>query len=125
MERTKKKEVNLPRWKNIGGGTFRLHIPGCRERKIIKPNQTFLADYSEIPENLRDVIQCLDGNPEEKDTEEAKKAKSPTFSIESKGGGWYNVVNSEGKVMNESSLHKEEAEKLKSELEGGNETVEE
>lgn len=110
MERSKKKS-NFPSWKNTGS-TFRLRKNnGVR---IIKPNQIFQADPADIPEGIRDVIICLDGA---QDTKQINDAKSPKFILNHRGGGWYDVLNSEENSMNEEALKKEDAEALKEQLE--------
>ena len=106
MERTK--EGNLLTWRKTGGGSFRLG-----NGKIIKPNQVFTASLDQVPESCRDVVVLVKGNLEE----EVKKDNlldvyKTEYTIESRGYGYYNVVDGEGKVMNEKALRETAAEEL-------------
>jgi len=107
----------LIRYRKIGGGSLRL------DGKIIKPGQVFLADPKKIPKAFLDVLVPLDEVPgvEEKkpqNEEELKKLK-PVFDVVPRGNSkvWFDVVNSEGKVINARALRKEVAEQLKHDLE--------
>jgi len=106
MERNKK-----VKFKKIGGGSLRF------QGKIIKPNQEFWADPIDIPETFRDIVIPVDplGLEKKKETvEEVKEGESSVvYSLKHRGGGWFDVINSEtGKVINEKALPKGEAEKL-------------
>ena len=110
-----KRKVEKQKFKKQGGGSFRLST-GRR----IKPGQVFDAYPSEIPEGFRDQVKPLG----DKTTEEVFKetgiieSKEPGFKKESKGGGWFDVINLKtGKVLNEKSLREEEADKLVEALE--------
>jgi hypothetical protein len=88
---------------------------------IIKPNQTFLAREDEIPLGFRDTIVPVDPvavvkKREEKDREVAEVAEAPKYFLKEKGGNWWDVVNEEGKVQNEKSLRKADAEALLKQL---------
>lgn len=95
-------------WRKLGGGTFRLG-----NGKIIKPNQVFTAALEDIPMGFRDIIKPVSGElPQEVPTRSVTQ-----HEIQSKGIGWFNVINSAtGKPMNEKGLRKEDAEKLLAEL---------
>lgn len=110
MERTIDPDASI-RWKKIGGGSFQLR------KHIIKPGQVFMARPSEIPKNFRDVCIPL---------EEIKVAppipievKKTTYKIVPRGKSrsLYDVVDENGKVLNEKALIKDIAEKLVSDLE--------
>lgn len=114
MERTKNNtlEEGKPRWKKVGGGSLRLG------GKIIKPGQIFTALPSEIPTAFRDVVVALDGNvvwDEQKIKEVIPiKVTKPIFTMQPHGKSLFlfDVVDGQGKVLNEKSLKKDVAEKL-------------
>jgi len=119
MERTNKEDA-VYEFVKTGGGTFVATILG--RRKHIKPNQKFRARLSDIPEAHRDTIQLVDGRPldqlveADKETnipkEVAEKAAPLEYSIEPKKGGWYDVIDSNGKKVNENSLREDAAKEL-------------
>lgn len=106
------KETGAIRWKKEGGGSFTAYIGG--KKKMIKPGQVFVARLDEIPEAFRDTIVPVDGV----ELEVAKKAEDSvdvaklTYTISPKGGNWFNVLDAEGKQVNEKSLRRLEAEEL-------------
>jgi hypothetical protein len=118
MERTK----NTPtlRWKKVGGGSFHAVIGG--KQRIIKPGEIFEAKLEEIPEGFRDLIAPVnEGAKKVMATGTTKEDTGPVPEVEikpavydlvHKGGSWYNVVDSDGKVMNEKALRKGDAEAL-------------
>lgn len=97
------------RWKKMGGGSFRLF-----SGKIIKPGQVFRANEEEIPVSFRDVVTPLDDLPPE---EKAAALEPQVYEILHKGAGRWVVLNPEGKIINDGYLTREEALKLKDELE--------
>lgn len=105
MERTNKvkNEDGTIRWKKIGGGSFRLG------NRIIKPNQVFSARPDQISEAFRDNIIPVDKLPPEPKGVVSEPAE---FFLKSKGGGWYDVVDGNGKIKNEKSLKKASALEL-------------
>jgi hypothetical protein len=100
MENTEKIAI---RWRKVGGGTFRM-----ANGKIIKPNQTFWAEINNIPEGFRDTIVPLSELPEEKPLEIADNE----YKLDSRGAGWYNITDSQGKVLNENALREDEAKEM-------------
>jgi len=113
MERTVKDETGQRSWRKVGGGSFYL------KGRIIKPNQVFTAELAEIPEGFRDVVIPVDGKPVTLDKVEDIPDVPVTelvFTIRDKGGNWYEVLDSNGKVMNEKSLRKAQADELIKEL---------
>lgn len=82
-------------------------------KKIIKPGQVFTARLDEIPAAFRDVIKPVDADDVKTITEE-KTVPAPEleYSVRHKGSAWYDVVNKDGKVLNDKSLRKEQAEEL-------------
>ena len=97
MERTNKDEKKL-RWKKIGGGSFRM-----ANKKIIKPGQVFLAYDHEIPKGVRDIVIALDPVPE-KEAAAPVKVEKPDYTVKHRSGGFYNILDSNGKVMNEEAI---------------------
>jgi hypothetical protein len=97
------------KWRKLGGGSFRM-----KSGKIIKPNQVFEASLDEIPAAFRDVIVPVDKLPEELPLE----VVGMNYTVVSKGPGWYNVIDAQGKVVNEKSLRLPEAKALMESLVG-------
>lgn len=98
------------RWKKIGGGPFYY------KNRIIKPGQEFTARPSEISKAFRDVIIPL---------EEVKVEELPpmevikgNYSVQPRGKSktWFDVVDKNGKVINEKALMKDAADKLAHDL---------
>jgi hypothetical protein len=91
------------RWKKIGNGTFLF------KNHFIKPNQIFIALEDEIPKQFRDLIVPVDKIPEpvlqEKDVRE-------NYQLEQLGDGKYNIVDLQGKKLNESALTITEAKNI-------------
>lgn len=114
MERRVKPDPDAVLWKKTGGGSFHATING--KLRIIKPNETFYAKEEEIPAAFRDVVKLVEPEKvaEIKQAYEEKVAAStaPKFELQHRGGGWWNVVSEDGKVMNENALKKDEAEEL-------------
>jgi len=114
MKRTKSKDVLW--WRKIGGGSLHIRIDG--KMKIIKENQKFPARAEEIPQVFRDVIKPL--NHVELENVEKKQqsidVKKLKYTVKSKGGGWFDVVDASGKVVNEKALRQEAADKLVKDL---------
>lgn len=110
------KKSNKIRYKKIGGGSFSIG------NRYIKPNQIFEADPDEIPSAFKDVVIALDEEKEKKAVkrkakEDAEDKESAEYDLKHKGGGWYNIVNKDtGKILNESPLKKEDAEKYLKDL---------
>lgn len=110
MERTKKAEVvieedNRIMYKKVGGGSMRIL------GKIIKPGERFKADPADIPPAFRDLCLPLE-EVKEKQPVKLDITKS-AYKLQQKGtGAWFDVVDANGKVINEKGLKKEIAEKL-------------
>lgn len=125
MERTKINTASLAeeqvRFKKIGGGSFRMG------NRIIKPGQVFMAFPSEIPKIFRDVVIAVDTNFKFDATKAKKEIETPPppvvvtplkYSIQPHGKSLYlyDVVDAQGKILNEKSLKKEIAEKFVEDL---------
>jgi hypothetical protein len=95
------------RWKKLGGGSFRMG-----NGRIIKPNQVFEATPEEIPIGFRDVVVPVGPMP----PEPALEVVAGGYSIMSRGPGWYDVVDAQGKVVNEGALRQDAAQKLLEDL---------
>ncbi len=103
MERTSKSI----RWRKIGGGSFRTF-----NGKIVKPNEVFHAKKEDIPEAFQDVIVPVDEVPAPEPEPAKEDVEKHTYTKQLKGGGWYNVVDENGKQMNTQSLKSAEADAL-------------
>jgi len=117
MARVKSTEVL--KWRKLGGGSFHATIGG--RRRIIKPNQVFEARLDEIPEAFRDMIQPLSpAAAKAAEVTAVKEEAAPPvpveYTLKHRGGGWYDVLDDNGKQVNEKAVKKEEAEKLISSL---------
>lgn len=114
-------EEKRNKYKKVGGGSVRTRING--QKKIIKPNETFWAFPHELPKNSKDCIIQLNGVEEKvlKDNEkkqiEANLQKKEYSKVEStRHPGEFNIVDSDGKKLNEKTLSEEEADNLLKEL---------
>lgn len=112
MKRTKGKTAAPPppgaiQWRNKGG-TFRM--PG----KIIKPNQTFWAKEHEVPQAFRDVIIPVNPIPESSGVTVATAG----YRLREKSAGLFDIVDGQGKILNEKALPKEEAQVILDKLIG-------
>ena len=105
MERTNDKR----RWIKTEGNFFRM-----KGGKIIKKGQVFTASLDQIPEAFRDTIKPADGKAVEPTEEKPKLTETEplSYSVKHRAGQWYDVINSEGKVVNEKALKKADAEEL-------------
>lgn len=92
------------RWKKIGNGSFILN------NRYIKPGQTFMATVNEIPVAFRDLIVPVEGLPEDQFLTVKKSSNYKIVEIE--GTNTWNIVDSQGKVLNEKPMVRIEAEKL-------------
>ena len=101
------KEVsNIITWKKVGGGSLRLKIEG--KRRIIKSGQIFRATAEEISEGFRDVVI-----PQEKiPTPKIEGVIPIEYSIEPRSKGYWDIIDSFGKVLNEKALRRKEADEL-------------
>ena len=119
MERTNNAEGTI-KWRKEGGGSFRM-----ASGKIIKPGQVFLARPDEIPEGFLDTVVPLEDSPDipvtpvrgvrarpagKKDPDELTIEVAKTeYLLKSRGGGWYDVVDSNDKVLNTKALKRQAA----------------
>jgi len=105
MERTKKANPDTIRWVKQGGGSLRI------KGRIIKPGQRFDARLEDIPEAFRDVCIPLDKFVPE--PEENLVAVGTEYKLKQRGTStWYDVVDGNGKVLNEKAMRRTEALEL-------------
>jgi len=107
MERTKVELTNEKiQWKKIGGGSLRLN------GRIIKPGQIFDAKPSDIPTGFRDVVVPLE--PIREKAEPPIEVIKVEYTLKQRGKSplWFDIVDSNDKVLNEKALKKAEAEQL-------------
>jgi len=126
MERTKrntpdvreeeKKGLSAPdphegeiKWNKKGGGTFRM-----ASGRIVKGNSVFWARPDEIPKSFRDIIVPLTPIT----TELVEEPVDAGYSIQPRSPGWYDVVDGNGKVLNERALRLDKAGELLEGLKG-------
>lgn len=95
------------KWKKLGAGSFRM-----TSGRVIKQNQVFEATPEEIPLGFRDVVVPVEPIPEPPPLEVVPGG----YSIMSRGPGWYDVVDAQGKVVNEGALRQADAQKLLEDL---------
>jgi hypothetical protein len=101
---------DLIRWKKVGGGAFYF------KNRIIKPGQIFTAKPSDIPAAFKDLCIPLD---------EIKPAPvvpiqitQAEYTVKPRGKSktWFDVIDKQGKPINEKALSKEVAENLVQDL---------
>jgi hypothetical protein len=115
----KRKEKTIPKghkwFKKLGGGSFLTTIEG--KQRIIKRNQEFHCRPEDIPDNFRDAVVPLDGSGGERisDLEPQSTASPPVpleYFVKPKGGGFYDVVDKDGKIQNQKGLREDKAKEL-------------
>ena len=115
MERTKKniKEGQVEFLK-LGKGTLTLY-----DGRIIQGGQRFFAYPEEISPAFRDSVELVSESKETKEifqSDGVVKPTEPQFKIKLLSPGWYDVVNEDGKAINENKLRKPQAEALVEDL---------
>jgi hypothetical protein len=108
-------------YKKLGGGSVRTTING--RKRIIKKNESFQAFPEELPKNSKDCIIPLDRGKEinlkkeEKEIIESNLKKKEYKKVEStRHPGEFNIVDSDGKKLNEKTLSEEDADTFLKEL---------
>jgi len=117
MERGQAGASKIIKWKKVGGGSLRF------KGRIIKPNQIFKASANEIPPGFRDQVLPLEAIPGDVSAPGPPAVDAKPVEVEYKlksrgSGGWYDVVDKNGKALNEKALKKDIAEKLVKDLAG-------
>lgn len=103
-------------WRKIGGG----HL--IFQNRLIKPNETFYAHEKDIPKAFKDSIICVDDVVRQKVVKEqanqVQKTQEVKYKVKvTKDPEQFNVVNENGKAINDKPLIKDLAEELKASLE--------
>jgi len=105
-------------WRKLGGGSLRYN------GYIIKPNQKFKATQGELPTAFLDVIiladSTLGGKPDPRRPPAKGSVGAPEikpieviYTKKARGSlGWFDVVDSNGKALNEKALREDIADKL-------------
>jgi len=95
------------RWRKISG---KLTL---RDKTVIGPGQTFMARPEDIPKVFRDTIVPVnpDDLPNDPGFEPVEPVK-PEYSISTIGPGRYNVLDGQGKPVNEKPMTLADAERL-------------
>ena len=102
-------------WQKKGGGAFMFH------GKLIRGTEKFRAAPSEIPVAFRDLLVALEDYVDPTVTPDpllAVKKAVYTMQLKGKSKSLYDVVNEQGKPINEKALSKEVAENLLNDLNG-------
>ena len=95
------------RWQKISGTLI------LRDKTVIRPGQTFMARPEDIPKVFRDTVVPV--NPEDLPKDpglEPVEPVKPEYTIKSCGPGRYNVLDGQGKIVNEKSMSLADAERL-------------
>jgi hypothetical protein len=97
--------ANFVKFKKIGGGSLLLR------GRIIKPNEVFEADPEIIPKAFMNTLIPLEGNIKKKmDVEEEDVDLG--YALHHRGGPWWDVVDKQGKPINEKAMRIKDAENL-------------
>jgi len=103
-------------WKRLG------NKPMIFNNRYIKPGQTFTARVEDVPAAFRDIIVPVDSEQYEevkaKEDNVTADAVELEYFVKVRSAGYYDVVDSAGKVQNEKALRKAAAEELIATLKG-------
>ena len=94
-------------WQKKGGGTMRL-----LDGRKIKEGDKFKATEAEVA-GLETWLVPLQDKPSEKKEIGIK----PVFFLRQRSAGYWDLVDSQGKVINDKALRKDKAEEMKKDLE--------
>ena len=96
------------RWRKISG-TLTL-----KDKTVIKPGQTFMARPEDITKVFRDTVVPV--NPEDLLGSETSMSpvelEPPSYTIKSCTPGRYNVLDGQGKAVNEKPMSLDDAKRL-------------
>jgi hypothetical protein len=96
------------RWRKISGTLI------LRDKTVIKPGQTFMARPEDIPKVFRDTVVPV--NPEDLLDPEVPmppvEPEPPSYTIKSCTPGRYNVLDGQGKAVNERPMSLDDAKRL-------------
>ncbi len=116
----------LWRFKDRGTLMLRTHPTRIKPKEEVRLSQEQIAGHEEdfeLLENVKGKYKVKKNFKSIAEVEEdAEAPEKDTYEVEVAGIGWYNVVSSDGKVMNETKLRAQDAEVLKTQLE--EETIE-
>lgn len=98
-------EPAMFRMKKIGGGGLHLH------NRIIKPGQVFIARMEEIPKAFMNTILVMEqvSGPVKKGVQ-LSKAPKPIYTKQITKNGLYNIVDKNGKILNEQPMTEKDAD---------------
>ena len=107
MKRTKDKTEGKVHFQKVGRGSMRL-----KYGKLIKPNEKFWAFEWQVPRGSMDLLTRLDDSPPVQPLPEETPVviEETEFTLETLAGGWFNILDADGKKINEKSLRKDDAE---------------
>lgn len=95
-------------WRKVSDSSLKLD----EDRPRVKPGEEIWATEKELGDHISE-FDLLEATSEKID-----ESIPNEYTVEHKGGGWYDIISPTGKKMNEDSLKVEEANKRKRELEG-------
>lgn len=112
MERKPKQEqpvVDNRLWWINRGATFRMGTD--KDARIIKPNQKFQADPEEIPKMFRDIIIPVDVTQAAQAGVQVRQI-AYGYRIKERDDHNFDIVDAQGKVINETPMDEEKAKKV-------------
>lgn len=115
MERTKRINDGSILWKKLSG-TIRLP-----DRRLIRAGQTFWAHPEDIPMPFRDTIVPVTGEVPDggrKPVEKVHVVKSTYKKVRRGDSNWWNIVDNQGKQINEKALREDQADEYLKSLQG-------
>jgi len=114
MKRTKQTTDEIE-WIKRGRGSLRIVLGGTL--RVIKPNQRFMASPDQIPESFKDLIKPVEAFTEDQ-LPEVVETTPLKYELQQRGetGPWWDIVDSQGKVVNEKALRLDAANKFITEL---------
>lgn len=118
MERTKHATRSLPvtskvpkeddpliKW-TVRSGKFT-----SKSGKTYKAGKNFMARPSEVPKAFRDIVRPLEALPDETG-EKTLPAVENAYELEERADGQFNIVDAQGRAMNQKPLTKAEAKAI-------------
>lgn len=113
MKKRTRDPEDLITFKKVGGGSLRM------QGQIIKPGQTFKAHPDDIPESFRDVIVPLESIKKDDEEEDQYEVAEEEYTMKARPyGGYYDVFDSQGKMINPKGLRRQAALNLIAEIKG-------
>ena len=96
------------RWRKISGTLV------LRDKTVVRAGQTFMARPEDIPKVFRDTVVPVNSEelPDESTGPLPVEPVPSEYSIRSCGPGRYNVLDGQGKAVNEKSMTLADAERL-------------